>query len=619
MCTINNLRNPLKTNLKVMNTHVNAINKTSLPIVSPTPSNLKTSDKYTKTSIPIKPYNEPFVQAIVFKDKDITSKIDYKTNIAESQKWKPGESGLTGVQTNKIINTTYNNIDNLFSSYLNTKDPVANWMTFGKYASAESGTQIRTIEASIESLKTLSTSNASYSDNKKAIKAFSEILSNPESRTQGLIMGVYMAKNMTGNSFFKNVLIDNLKEMAKSNSSAVVTGAMSLGILAIPGVSKAIEKASLEMKVLRDGLVEGNTLIYQNIVPAYEIFLSAEKNGKDGIKALKDNGYGKPAPPNDKKIFADLDTKDPQGFLLEAFTCYKQAKQAYSKGDKVKGDSLMHKGNLLIGCQEQMCILQRNSIFGGKMSEIVDSMTGTMSITDGQGKKNPLLNTKMNTGDSQSVEEQFEIIKNVLEKKSDSVKGWSDFEVRMGIKEVSKGTPNSIAIRVPSKNNPQGDLKYYVQRDLKDPSAQGTITKYFSDGLTGVNAKRNLSDKPKEINQLYVSSDMKIGSNNYQLDKIVSAPFNNPEDALNEAFKIYDKNKNKFLGSPEDLAITKIYENNKYRYYVKTIDSLNQEDKDITSIRELKALKFIGQSSDNIYAIIADDRSVMKNPLFKLT
>lgn len=613
MCSVSNLRSSSSSsNLKINKTITSNIQPQKL--VSKESSNLKTTDNFQPTT---KGSSLPLQNVIIFKDSEITKKIDFKNDIIKSQKWTPGEEGLTGVQTNKIINKTYNNIDKLFNNYLNTKEPVSNWMTFGKYASAESGVQIKTIEASLESLKTLTTTNASYSDNKKAVKAFSGILSNPDSRTQGIIMGIKMAQNMTGNSFFKNVLMDNLKDMAKSDSNGIVTGAMSLGILAIPGINKAIDKASSEMKVLRDGLVEGNTLIYKNIVPAYEIFLNAESSGKDGLKALKDNGYGKPLSPNDKMIFADENIKDPQGFLLEAFTCYKQAKQEYNKNNKEKGDSLMHKGNLLIGCQEQMCILQRQTIFGGKMSSMIDAMTGTMSITDGADKKNPLLGTKLDSTGKQSVEEQFEIIKKVIDNDKKPAKGWSDFELRMGLKEVSKSTQGAIAIRIPSSSSSSGEVKYYIQRDIKDPLAQGTITKYFSESLNGSNAKRNTTNNPREINQLYTSSDMKIGNNKFQLNKTISTSFNTPEDALKEALKIYDKNKNKFFGSTEDLAISKVFENNTYKYYVKTIDSLDQEDKDISGNGELKALKFIGQSSDDVYAVIANDKTVMKNPLFK--
>lgn len=627
MCNVNLGRNQVP-DLKVTqknNSPIKTLNKPQN--TNPTASSLTTNDIFliNKTQVKVGKA-QPFTQTVKkdnltvnveFTTKDVKSKINYRPDLVQAQKWKPGEVGLTGVQSNKIINKTYSDIDELFTEYLGVKEPVANWMTFGKYASTESGIQIKTIEGTIEALKTLNHSNESYKDNPKAVKAFSQILSNPESRVQGVIMGVQIARNISSNSFVQNLLIDNLKELAQTGNNSKVTSIMSLGVLALPGINKSVDKAINEMSVLHNGLVEGNTLIYQNIVPAYEIFLNAEKSGKDGVKALKSNGYGKPASPNDKKIFADSNIKDPQGFLLEAFTCYKDAQKAYKKGDKAKGDSLMHKGNLLIGCQEQMCILQRDTIFGGKMANMVDAMSGTMSITDGGGKKNPLLNTKLDPSGKQSIEEQFKIIKNILDKDGTKQKGWSDFETRMGIKEVSKGTPNSIEIRVPSKNNELGQVKYYVPRDINEPLAQGTISKYFVDGLSGENAKRNILDKPREINQIYTSSDMKIGSNNYQLDRIVSEPFNSEEDALNKAKDLQNKQKNSFFDSVEDFAVTKVYENNKYKYYVKTIDSLNEDDKDITGVGELRMLKFVGQSADNIYAMLANDGTVMKNPLYK--
>jgi len=110
---------------------------------------------------------------------------------------------------------------------------------------------------------------------------------------------------------------------------------------------------------------------------------------------------------------------------------------------------------------------------------------------------------------------------------------------------------------------------------------------------------------------------MKIGSNNYQLDRVVSEPFDSEESALNKAKDLQNKQKNSFFDSVEDFAVTKVYENNKYKYYVKTIDSLNEDDKDITGVGELRMLKFVGQSADNIYAMLANDGTVMKNPLYK--
>ncbi|MFN8578882.1 MAG: hypothetical protein U0354_18795 [Candidatus Sericytochromatia bacterium] len=619
MCNFSVSRNQ-NNDLKITPKNQQNINATSVTSKISTSNNFafKTLDKFL-TSKPEVSNNQAFTKSLEFKTKgsDIKSIIDYKSNIDEAQNWRAGEVGLTGVQANKIINKTYSQTDKLFTEYINTKEPVANWMTFGKYASTEAGYQIKTVEGTIEALKTLKEGNKTYSDNTKAVKAFSQILSNPDSRIQGLIMGVQIAKNISSNSFVQDLLISSFKDLAKTGDNTLVTGAMSLGIFSLPGINKAIDKAINEMNILHSGLVEGNTLIYKNIVPAFEIYLNAEKSGKDGVKALKENGYGKPVAPNDKKIFVDKDTKDPQGYLLEGFTCYKKAKEAYKKGDKAKGDALIHKGNLLLGCQEQFCILQKPTIYGGKMSSMVDAMSGTMSITDGGGKKNPLLNSKFDANGKQSIEEQFAIIKNIIDNKTPNKKGWSDFETRMGLKEVPKGTPNSVEMRVPSKDNPQGQIKYYAQRDITDPLAQGTISKYFTDNLLGDNARRNIADKPREMNQIYTSTDMKIGNSNFQLDKVVSGPFSSEEDALNKAKEIQKKEKSSWFGNVQDFAVSKVYENNTYKYYVKSIDSLNEDDRDIQGIGELRVLKFIGQAADNIYAIVADNGEVMKNPIYK--
>lgn len=612
---------------KIPDSKIASVPKKSTPLSNVLPNelkgavSLKTSDSYKpqtkQSSVENKVHN--FSTTLEFSEPEtLKSKINFRADISEAQKWKPGEEGLTGVQSNKIINTTYDNVDRIFGEYLNTKEPVANWMTFGKYASNESGMQIKTIEGTIEALKTLSNFNSSKKDNIKAVMAFSGVLSNPATRTQGIIMGVQIARNMSSNSLIQNMLINNIKRMSESGADTMAAGVLGAGLLALPGINNAIGKAINEMGTLHSGLVEGNTMIYKNIVPAFEIFLDAEKSGKDGVKALKDNGYGKPSAPNDKKTFVDDTAKDPQGFLLEGFTAYKQAKTAFDKGDKIKGQELMHKGNLLIGAQEQLCILQKDTIFGGGISKMVDAMSGTMYITDGQGKKNPLLNTKLTDDGKIPVEERLKAIKNILDSKGTQQKGWSDFEVRMGLKEVTKGTQGAIEIRMPPKSGTSvGEAKFFVQRDLKDPLAQGTITKYFSDGLSGANAKRNIADKPREMTQLYTSTDMKIGDKNYQLDEKVSGPFRTAEEALNSAKDIHNKQQKSYFTEVEDLAVSKVYENNSYKFYVKKIDSLNEKSKDISGVGELAILKFIGQSADNVYAIVAEDGSTKKNPLYK--
>ena len=209
-------------------------------------------------------------------------------------------------------------------------------------------------------------------------------------------------------------------------------------------------------------MVKGNTEIHKNIAPAYDAFLSGEASGGKGLEALKKAGYSKGS------------DKDKQGFVSGAFEQYQQARelgvQAQNEQDPTKRKALenqrqklMERGNLLIGMQEQMEILQKPGIFEDKtMQNALGASGGTMSLNDANGNHKLLPN-----GGS-----------------------WTDFQTRMGLKKVEKDTPQAIAVK---GNN--GQTTHY----LPDPSQKGTIVDYFSQNASGAKADNLNKSSPRPV------------------------------------------------------------------------------------------------------------------------
>ncbi|MBC7472877.1 MAG: hypothetical protein H7263_01200, partial [Candidatus Sericytochromatia bacterium] len=117
-------------------------------------------------------------------DVDIAKKLPQfgfnklvERNLLSAQGWTAGTTALTGVQANKAINTAYDNLDRQFSQYVGgSEHPAANWMTYGKYASREAGSQIQSLEASLESIKTLLKVDGSTENDKRALTALVKVM-----------------------------------------------------------------------------------------------------------------------------------------------------------------------------------------------------------------------------------------------------------------------------------------------------------------------------------------------------------------------------------------------------------------------------------------------------------
>lgn len=341
-----------------------------------------------------------------------------------AQGWWPGSKPISGTQANTIINSDYHQLNTSMQTYLGgnpggEKLPaVADWTSFGKYASREAGEQIRNLEDVMKA----------YEGSAQGAADAARNMANLDQVTQGLLLG--------GNSTLRNG--GNLPE---------ISGDM----------VKKLGK-------MRNALVEGNTEIHKNIAPAYDAFLAGESKGQKGLESLSAAGYTAGS------------SKDPQGFVTHGFEAYKEARglglQAQRETDPARKQALlkqrqdlMEKGNLYIGLQEQMEILQRPTIFGDKdMQQAMGAVAGTMTLTDANGK-------------------------HALRPDG---KPWTDFAARMGLKACAADTPGAIAVQ-----DKQGVTTHY----LPDLTQKGTIVEYFTQNAAGAAADNLNRNTPRPVVQ----------------------------------------------------------------------------------------------------------------------
>lgn len=382
-------------------------------------------------------------------------------------KWTPGSTGQSGVDANKIINETYDHLDKQFEKYMG-EPQIANWMTFGKYASREAGTQIQNLEAALEALETFKKIDGSPDNDARAAQALVKVMRSDRMLEQSIRMALDVSKDV----------------------SSADLGDLVLKGLVGTGAEKGAEFAGRmigALENLRGAMVKGNTRIYENVVAPYDVFMAAEQKGENGLDALKKAGYNGP---HAGQVFTTATQKDPQGFVIQAFTKYKEAKTLSDKveilrkedpvGNKAEIDKLLerrknitHEANLLIGMQEQLTILQDKDIFGNpQVSRLLNAMTGTMSLNDANGR--------------------HELLPGLTPAKA----SWADFKTRMGLEDVPAGTPGAIKAVMPDKST-----HYFVP---KYPA--GTISQYFRDGLEGADAAKLVKSPPRDISPIYRDS-----------------------------------------------------------------------------------------------------------------
>jgi hypothetical protein len=220
--------------------------------------------------------------------------------------------------------------------------PVANWTTFGKYASREAGSNIQRFEA-----------------------------------LQGMVHD---------NSFKRaaNFALGLLHDFIGHRDS------LTRQALLMSKVSNGAEEYDHNVALMRDTLVNGNAAIIHDIGPAFQTFLTAEEQGQDGVAALKAAGYG-------------TEAKDPNGFLVRAFEGYQQAKalstrlktEQLSPNEKsaleAQRRELVFQANFSIGIQEQMYSLQTKHTFANsEVQHLMKTFTPSMSLSDAVNRM-PLL------------------------------------------------------------------------------------------------------------------------------------------------------------------------------------------------------------------------------------
>lgn len=252
-------------------------------------------------------------------------------DLSGARDWEPGAKALDGSTANRTVTETYTRLDAGMSAYLG-RPAVANWMSFGKYASREAGGQILRME---EVLKICYRLDA-------------------------------------------DALVDSLQDLAKEPG---LLGAQGMALLRI---SKGNPVAFVKnTQRIHDALVHGNTGVYADIAPAYDTFLRATATGSDPLEALKKAGYGQ-------------GPKDPQGLLLEAFGGYQRAKRLGDRAALATGaarEQLLaerlaqaHRANVLVGIHEQMVVIQGPQVFGDpQVAMLLEALSSEMSMTDANG------------------------------------------------------------------------------------------------------------------------------------------------------------------------------------------------------------------------------------------
>lgn len=341
-------------------------------------------------------------------------------DLSEAPAWAPGADGVSGTDANAAINNTYDKLDKDMSRYLG-EPAVASWMTFGKYASREAGEQIRNLE-NVE---------RAQSGDTDAARAAARDMAHEAPLEQAARLG-----------------FDTLRRTYEGDGKVLDD--------TLPNVFGKLGK-------MRDALVEGNVAIYQNIAPAYDAFLRGEADAsKGGMQALKEAGYEKGSP------------RDPQGFVTAAFERYSQARQKGIEADETSDPTrrqqllderkaLMNEGNLQIGLQEQMTILQRDSIYGDpQMQEALEAVGGTMSLTDANGRH---------------------------DLRPDG-KSWAGFADRMGLMPTTADDARGIDVT---------DHHGRTTRYAPDPTQTGTIYEYFTTNVDGDAARNLIESAPRPL------------------------------------------------------------------------------------------------------------------------
>lgn len=361
-----------------------------------------------------------------------------------SVQWKPGSKIKSGTAANEQITNDYQHLNEQMQKYFAGDPkgpklpPLTDFAGMAKFGSRLAGDQIRNLE-NLEK---------GAAGDPKALTDAMRNMAKPEIVEQGIKMGASTLQRNASNE-----------------------GALTLISPAAAGGKVASETAADTVRTMgkmRDILVEGNTTIHDSAGRAYDAFLKGESSGKGGMESLEKAGYYSGS------------KEDPMGMYTQGFSQYKQAREIGLKAQQEKDPSkraallsqredLVKNANIKLFIHEQKS-LEKPHLYGDKdMKNAVQSIGGSMSLQDPNGKYD------------------------LLPKGGD----WTDFNSRMGFKDVSQGTPGAIDVR-----NPDGSQSHYAV----DPTAAGTVSHYSNSRTAGPNSAKLNSSKPAPLQEPPVTS-----------------------------------------------------------------------------------------------------------------
>lgn len=376
---------------------------------------------------------------------DLTASVDH---------WDPRTNKNSGVHANRIASETYHFLDGQMSTYLNppSNPPLphlSNWLTYAKYASAEAGRQITNLEAALSVLYTLKTFDGYATNDKDAIKALIKLMREDQMFEQSMRLAMKVGKDVTVNDM-EGMLLHLISPA---------------GGLTVDGV-QFVKEMVATLNAMRNSLVGGNTIIFKNAGPTYDIFLKAEARGEDGLEALVKSGYAKKGGGT---------AEDPNGLVYEAFVEFKRARvlgiEAARTTDPAKRAEILaqreralEKANFNFVSHEQWDLAETERVFRRpKVAEATAVMTDFMYVTDGRGRHKILPNGG----------------------------NWADFATREGLTAITKQEYDQLkAEQAEGNGNQSGDPIVIAVREgnktlyyKTDASKAGTIYTYFRGGL----------------------------------------------------------------------------------------------------------------------------------------
>jgi len=391
-------------------------------------------------------------------------------NMWIAKEWKiSSTTGLTGTQANNVVNQTYEHLNNQLLDYMGGPPYVANWFTFGKWASREAGQGIKNLAAGASAMNDLIPTTLEAVDILAPIPTGGIAAYLASHVIQFSVLAQVMADDSGGmfiqviHLFFTTIGMPvptpaDVKD-PKWEAKFVVQLLKHKG-----AVGEIFDKMTVLLKVL----VHGNQGIYRNMAWSTEVFCQGESGGaSQGLQKLEE--WCAVASPDDPH---DLSPRDPQRFLRDSFKMYKDCRdlwvQSLGERDPTKKQALLdkrrtlaHVANVTIGCQEQMLILQGPDVFSQPTAqEIVAGQEGAMRLHD-----------PGTTGSKRTI--------HLLPSGN-----WADFPQRMGVVPGSGPVQVTVANPYPVPAGakftaPSSPTNYIPRSDITTSSSTGTIYEYF--------------------------------------------------------------------------------------------------------------------------------------------